>query len=86
MIIDKIQISKILICNLKYFSHEIIVFTTIINYELALILLRSFSKNQKQESNLQQVGGLVTKNISFYSLWRAMSFFKSISYQQISKN
>ena len=86
MIIDKIQISKILICNLKYFSPEIIVFTTIINYELALILLRSFSKNQKQESNLQQVGGLVTKNISFYSLWRVMSFFKSISYQQISKN
>ena len=52
MVINKIQISKILICDLKYFSYETIVFTTTINYEFALILLGSFSKNQKQESNL----------------------------------
>ena len=52
MVINKIQISKILICDLKYFSYETIVFTTTINYKFALILLGSFSKNQKQQSNL----------------------------------
>ena len=39
------------------------------DYEFALIPLLSFRKNQKQESNFQQVGGLiVTKNIFIFCL------------------
>ena len=35
-------------------------------YKLAFILFLSFLSNQKQESGLQQVGGLVKRNVSVF--------------------
>ena len=35
-------------------------------YEFTFILFLSFLTNQKQESSFQQVGGLVTRNISVF--------------------
>ena len=37
-------------------------------YKFAFILFLSFLTNQKQESGFQQVGGLVTRNISVFCL------------------
>ena len=34
--------------------------------KFGFISFLSFRRNQKQESNFQEVGGLVTRNISFY--------------------
>ena len=36
----------------------------------------SFLTNEKQESGFQQVGGLVTRNISVFCLWRVALYFK----------
>ena len=36
------------------------------SYKFIFILLFSFLANEKQESGFQQVGGLVTKNISVF--------------------
>ena len=36
------------------------------SYKLAFILFLSFLTNQKQELGFQQVGGVVTRNISFF--------------------
>ena len=36
------------------------------SYKLAFILFLSFLSNQKQESGLQQVGGLVKRNVSVF--------------------
>ena len=38
------------------------------SYKVALILFLSFLANQKQESGFQQVGGVVTRNISVFYL------------------
>ena len=38
------------------------------SHEFAFILFLSFLRNQKQESGFQQVGGLVTRNISVFCL------------------
>ena len=40
------------------------------NYKFAFILFLSFLTNQTQESSFQQVGGLVTRNISAFCLQR----------------
>ena len=39
-----------------------------LSYKFAFILFLSFLTNQKQESGFQQVGGLVTRNISVFCL------------------
>ena len=46
------------------------------SYKFAFILLLSFLTNQKQESGFQQVGGLVTRNISGFYLYRVALYFK----------
>ena len=38
-----------------------------------------FLANQKQESGFQQVGGLVTRNISVFCLYRVGLYFKAMS-------
>ena len=38
-----------------------------------------FRRNQKQEPNFQQVGFLVTRNISVFCLWRVALYFKVMS-------
>ena len=38
------------------------------SYKFAFIFFLSFLTNQKQESDFQQVGGLVTRNISVFCL------------------
>ena len=38
------------------------------SYRFVFILFLSFLTNQKQESGFQQVGGLVTRNISVFCL------------------
>ena len=38
------------------------------NYKFALILFLSFLENRKQEPGFQQVGSLVTRNISVFCL------------------
>ena len=43
---------------------------TYFSYKFAFILFLSFLKNEKQESGFQQVGGLVTRNISVFCLSR----------------
>ena len=40
----------------------------IFTYKFAFILFFSFLTNQKEESGFQQVGGLVTRNISVFCL------------------
>ena len=53
------------------------------NYDLnsfsckfAFILFLSFLTNQKQESDFQQIGGLVTRDISVFCLQRVVLYFK----------
>ena len=49
------------------------------SYKFAFILFLSFLTNQKQKSGFQQVGGLVTINISvFYLEWAAL-YFKAVA-------
>ena len=48
------------------------------SYKFAFILFLSFLTNQKQESGFQQVGGLVTRNISVFCLKRLALYFKAI--------
>ena len=38
----------------------------------------SFLTNQKQESGFEQVGGLVTRNISVFCLWQVALYFKAM--------
>ena len=45
-------------------------------YKFAFILFLFFLTNQKQESGFQQVGGLVTRNISVFCLERVALYFK----------
>ena len=47
------------------------------SHKFIFILFLSFHRNQKQESNFQQVGGLVTRN-SFTRLWGAALYFKGM--------
>ena len=51
--------------NREYHSHRF-------SYNFTFILFLSFLTNQKQESGFQQVGGLVTRNISVFCLKRAL--------------
>ena len=37
-----------------------------------------FRRNQKQESNFQQVGGLATRNVSVFCLERIALYFKGM--------
>ena len=48
------------------------------SYKFAFILFLSFLINQKQESGFQQIGSLVTKNISVFSLERVALYFKAM--------
>ena len=48
------------------------------SYKFAFILFFSFLTNQKQESGFQQVGGLVTTNISVFCLQRVALYFKAM--------
>ena len=56
----------IVIINLKNFG-----------YKFAFIRFLSFHRNKKQESNFQQVGGLVTRNIFVFCFFR-VALFKGI--------
>ena len=38
----------------------------------------SFRTNQKQESNFQEAGGLLTKNIFVFCIWQVILYFKGI--------
>ena len=58
-----------------------IIVTTILIYLVTNLLLSfffSFLTNQKQESGFQQVGGLVTRNISIFCLERVVLYFKAM--------
>ena len=50
------------------------------SHRFALVAFLAFRKNQKQESNLQEIDCLVTKNISVLCLWRAVLCFKGIQW------
>ena len=55
------------------------IIVTIIPKDLVThLLFLSFLTNQKQESGSQQVGGLVTKNISVFCLLRVAQYFKTM--------
>ena len=51
------------------------------SYKFAFILFFSFLTHQKQESGFQQVGGLVTRNISVFCLWPVALYFKAMPNQ-----
>ena len=57
------------------------IFVTIIPADLVthllLILFLFVLTNQNQESSFQQDGGLVTRNIFVFSLWRVALYFKA---------
>ena len=58
-----------------------IIVTIIATYLVTNFLLSSlfsFLTYQKQESGFQQVGGLVTTNISVFCLYRVMLYFKAM--------
>ena len=46
--------------------------------KFALIFFLPFLTNEKQESDFQQVGGLVTRYISVFCLWRVVLYFKAM--------
>ena len=48
------------------------------SYKVASIPSLSFLGNQKQKSKFQQVGGLITRNISVICLWRVALYFKAM--------
>ena len=48
------------------------------SYKVAFILLLCFLTNRNQESRFQQVGGLVTRNISVFCLYRVALYFKDM--------
>ena len=49
-----------------------------VSYKFTFIPFLSFLRNQKQESNFKQVGGLVRRNISVFSLKRVALYFRAI--------
>ena len=49
-----------------------------VNYKVTCIPFLSFRKNQKQESNFQQVGSIVTRNISVFCSQQVALFFRGI--------
>ena len=48
------------------------------SYKFTFILSLSFLPNQKQEPGFQQVGGLVTRNISVVCLYGVALYFKAM--------
>ena len=48
------------------------------SYKFAFIFFLSFLTNQKQESDFQQVGGLVARNISAFCLYRVVFYFQTM--------
>ena len=60
----------------RHFCMKIIV--TIIPANLATNYPLSIYKNQKQEPKIQQVGGLVMRNISSFCLWWVVLYFKGM--------
>ena len=48
------------------------------SYKFAFILVLPFLTNQKQESDFQQVGGLVARNISAFCLYRVVFYFQTM--------
>ena len=50
----------------------------IFSYKFAFVLFFSVLTNQKQESGFQEVGGLVTINISVFCLWQVALYFKAM--------
>ena len=49
-----------------------------VSYKFDFIPVLSFRRNQKQESNFQQVGVLATRNNSVFCLWRVALYFKAM--------
>ena len=49
-----------------------------VNYKVTCIPFLSFRKNQKQESNFQQVGSIVTRNISVFCSQQVALVFRGI--------
>ena len=48
------------------------------SYKFTFVLFLSYHTNQKQESNFQQVGGLVTRNSFVFCLQRIALYFKAM--------
>ena len=73
-------VTKVLLAILEIFLHENNrnYNSYRFSYEFIFILFLSFLTNQKQESSFQQVGGLVTRNISAFCLKRLALYFKAI--------
>ena len=69
----------------RKFYMKIIV--TIIPIDLVYIPFLSFHRNQKQESNFQQTGGLVTRNSFYFCYFKGMpnsiDFYKRIFFHII---
>ena len=61
--------AKVLLAIWEIFSHENnrSYNSYRLSYKFTFILLLSFLTNKKQESDFQQIGGLVTRNISVFS-------------------
>ena len=48
------------------------------SHKFTFILIFSFLRNQKQKPNVQQVGGVVTRNVSALSLKRVALYFRAM--------
>ena len=57
--------------NCKYNSYKF-------DYKFAFIPFLPFLRNQKQESNFYQIGGVVTGNVSAFCLKRVTLYFKAM--------
>ena len=71
-------VAKVLLATWETFLHEnnCTYNSYRFSYKFAFILFSPFLTNQKQESGFQQVGGLVTRNISVFSLKRVALYLK----------
>ena len=76
MISNKTLLAKVLQAMREMFLHESSCNCNSykFSYKFAYTLFFPFLRNQKQESSLQQVGGLVTRNISTFYLNRAAPY------------
>ena len=64
--------------NIREITSLIIVTIIPTNLKFAFITFLSFRRNQKQESNFQQVGGPLTRNLSAFCVYWVALYFKGM--------
>ena len=76
-------VAKVLLAIWDTFLHENDHNYSFYRFSYSLLSFLSFLTNQKQESDFQWVGGLVTRNISVFCLYRVTRYFDHAEFNRV---